>query len=125
MAAEDSLPYSPAVFVTPPFPGYTSGHATVSGACSKAIELFTGSDEYGFFEARRHCELTEDEPGEMVKLDLPTWSSVAEMAALSRAMGGYHIPVDNEVGLEVGRNIAVWSWPRYQAYFNGTAAVLE
>jgi hypothetical protein len=47
------------------------------------------------------------------------------MAALSRAMGGYHIPTDNIVGLEVGRKIAVWSWPKYQAYFNGTARVKE
>ncbi len=35
-------------FSTPLFPGYTSGHATVSGACSKSLELFTGSDAYGF-----------------------------------------------------------------------------
>jgi hypothetical protein len=50
----------------------------------------------------------------MVTLDLPTWSATAGMAALSRAMGGYHIPIDNEVGLAVGRRIAVWSWPVYQ-----------
>ncbi len=123
MPAEEWHPYSPYVFITPPFPGYTSGHATVSGACSKAIELFTGSDEYGFFEQRRHCELTEEDPGDMITLDLPTWSAVAEMAALSRAMGGYHIPVDNHVGLAVGREIAQWSWPKYKAYFDGTAKV--
>lgn len=121
MPSEEWHPYSPYVFITPPFPGYTSGHATVSGACSKALELFTGSDEYGFFEQRRHCELTERDGGEMVMLDMPTWSSTAEMAALSRAMGGYHIPIDNEVGLEVGRKLAMWSWPKYQAYFEGTA----
>ena len=45
------------------------------------------------------------------------------MAALSRAMGGYHIPLDNDVGLKVGREIAGWSWPKYQEYFNGTARV--
>ncbi len=121
MPAEDWHPYSPHVFITPPFPGYTSGHATVSGACAKMLELFTGTDEYGFFEQRRHCELTEKDAGDMVTLNLPTWSATAEMAALSRAMGGYHIPIDNNVGLEVGRKIANWSWPKYQAYFDGTA----
>lgn len=119
--AEEWSPYSPAVFVTPPFPGYTSGHATVSGACSKTLELFTGSDEYGFVEQRRHCELTENNAGEMMTLDLPTWSATAELAALSRCLGGYHIATDNNVGLRVGREIAVWSWPKYQAYFDGTA----
>ncbi len=121
MPAESWHPYSPYVFVTPPFPGYTSGHATVSGACSKTLELFTGSDHYGFAERRKHCELTENNAGDLVTLDLPTWSATAEMAAQSRALGGYHIPIDNNVGLRVGREIAVWSWPKYQAYFSGTA----
>jgi hypothetical protein len=125
VAAEEWSPYSPAIFVTPPFPGYTSGHATVSGACAKMLELYTGSDEYGFIEQRRHCELTESSPGEMIKLELPTWSATAEMAALSRCLGGYHIATDNNVGLRVGREIAVWSWPTYKAYFDGTAKVRE
>ena len=123
MPGEEWHPYSPQVFITPPFPGYTSGHATVSGACAKVIELFTGSDAYGFLERRKHCELTEKDGGEMMTLELKTWSATAEMAALSRAMGGYHIPIDNNVGLDVGRKLAVWSWPKYQEYINGTASV--
>lgn len=123
MPAEEWHPYSPPSFITPPFPGYTSGHATVSGVCAKSLELFTGSDTYGFAERRKHCEMTEKAAGDEVTLDLPTWSATAEMAAVSRAMGGYHIPVDNDVGLQVGRAIAVWSYPKYLAYFNGTAAV--
>lgn len=121
MPGEEWHPYSPQSFVTPPFPGYTSGHATVSGGCAKMIALFTGSDKYGFAERRRHCEMTEKDGGELMTLDLPTWSGTAEMAAKSRALGGYHIPVDNDVGLKVGREIADWSWPKYQAYFDGTA----
>ena len=31
-------PYSPGTFVTPPFPGYVSGHSTVSGACAKMLD---------------------------------------------------------------------------------------
>ena len=121
--AEEWCPYSPQSFITPPFPGYTSGHATVSGACAKTIALFTGSDEFGFIERRKHCELTEKNAGEMMTLDLKTWSGTAEMAALSRAMGGYHIPVDNDVGLKVGRELAAWSFPKYQEFFNGAAKV--
>jgi hypothetical protein len=123
MPGEQWHPYSPQSFVTPPFPGYTSGHATVSAACARVIQLFTGSEKYGFIERRKHCELTEKSGGELMTLDLPTWDATAEMAALSRAMGGYHIPIDNNVGLDVGRKIAVFSWPKYQEYFNGTATV--
>lgn len=123
MAADDWHPYSPYVFITPPFPGYTSGHATVSGACAKVLELFTGSDVYGAKEVRRCCILTEDDHGDTTTLDLPTFSATAEMAARSRAMGGYHIPIDNDVGLRIGRELAVWSWPKYRQYFDGTATV--
>ena len=45
------------------------------------------------------------------------------MAALSRALGGYHIPIDNNVGLRVDRDISVWSWSIYQEYSNGAAKV--
>lgn len=121
MPAEEWHPYSPLSFITPPFPGYTSGHATVSGACAKILELFTGSDHFGALERRRCCELTEQHAGEQVALELPTFSATAEMAARSRALGGYHIPIDNDVGLAVGRELATWSWPRYEALWNGTA----
>ncbi len=121
MPAEEWHPYSPEVFITPPFPGYTSGHATASGAAAKILELFTGSDKFDFYAIRKCCELTEKVYGDEVRLELPTFTAVAEMAALSRAMGGYHIPIDNEVGLKVGRQVAAYSWPKYQAYFKGTA----
>src|SRR5829696_6867342 len=52
-------PYSPAVFITPPFPGYVSGHSTVSAASAKTLELFTASDNFGATEVRHAGELTE------------------------------------------------------------------
>ncbi len=137
--AEQWLPYSPAVFVTPPFPGYTSGHATASGGAARILEHFTGSDEYGAVAIRNVGELTEDEfttaqmqavdgkpaadlpESKEIRLPLPTFTATAEMAAVSRLWGGYHIRADNEVGLELGRKVADYSWPKYQAYFNGTA----
>jgi hypothetical protein len=141
--AEEWHPYSPTTFVTPPFPGYTSGHATASGAASKILELFTGSDRYECVAVRKAGELTElgcsvpqmqardGKPAaelkddREVRLPLPTFSATAEMAALSRAMGGYHIATDNNVGLEVGRKVAAATWPKYRALFDGTAAVRD
>lgn len=139
--AEKWHPYSPSTFVTPPFPGYTSGHATVSGACAKTLELFTGSDRFNEVENRSAGNLTEpgftcaqiqmvdgkltvDESAACdVALRFPTFSATAEMAALSRLMGGYHIRTDNEVGLEVGRKVAKHIWPKFQKQFDGTAEV--
>jgi hypothetical protein len=138
--AEEWRPYSPATFVTPPFPGYTSGHATVSGAGAKMLELFTGSDRFGDVEKRKAGALTEPgfecrvimmrdgklPPGHEkmscnVALALPTFTATGEMAAVSRLWGGYHIRTDNETGLIVGRKIAKYEWPKIQAYFDGTA----
>jgi hypothetical protein len=142
MPGEQWKPYSPATFVTPPFPGYLSGHSTVSGAAAKTLELFTGSDRFGDVEQRQAGALTEPgfdckiimmRDGKMpaghdkltcdVALALPTFTATAEMAAVSRLWGGYHIRTDNEVGLVVGRKIAQYEWPKIQEYFNGTAAV--
>lgn len=135
--AERWHPYSPATFVTPPFPGYPSGHSTVSGGCSKMLELITGSDRFGTFERHMAGEWTE--PGFSVRamqgvdgapaedlpedpevvLKLPTFSATAEMAGISRVMGGYHIQADNVEGLALGRRIAEHTWPKYQALFEG------
>jgi hypothetical protein len=126
--AELWRPYSPSTFPTPPFPGYPSGHATASAAAAGILASFTGSDRYDCVAIRVAGELTEPKLfGEKreVRLKLPTFTATAEMAAVSRAMGGYHIPTDNHVGLELGRKIAAWSWPKYQAYFEGTAVIRD
>jgi hypothetical protein len=138
LPAEKWHPYSPATFVTPPFPGYTSGHATVSGACAKMLELFTGSNTLNEVEKRHAGALTEPDfkcsQIQMVNgkltvdqqasceavLELPTFTETAEMAALSRLMGGYHIRTDNEVGVRVGRKVGEHLWPKFQALFEGS-----
>jgi len=58
-----------------------------------------------------------------VTLKLPTFTATAEMAGISRVMGGYHIQADNVAGLDVGRKVAVYVWPQVRAYFDGTATV--
>lgn len=55
-----------------------------------------------------------------VVLKLPTFSATAEMAGISRVMGGYHIQADNVAGLELGRKVAKYDWAVIQSYFDGT-----
>ena len=55
------------------------------------------------------------------ELKLPTFTATAEMAGISRVLGGYHIQADNIEGLALGRKVAQFTWPRIQAYFDGTA----
>jgi hypothetical protein len=137
--AEQWVPYSPASFVTPPFPGYVSGHSTVSAAAARTLALFTGSDRFDDEERRRAGALTEQgadhahamatdgvpsTAGEAacdVLLPLPTFTATAELAGLSRVMGGYHLQVDNVEGLALGRKVADADWERTRALFAGTA----
>ncbi len=118
--AEYWHPYSPANFVSPPFPAYVSGHSTISGACAKILELYTGSDRFGEIEIRKPGIITET-PGDPVSLPLPTFTATADMAGISRVMGGYHIQADNIAGLKMGRDIAQYLWSDvFQKYFDGT-----
>ena len=139
LPADEWHPYSPFTFVTPPFPGYVSGHSTVSAAAAATLALFTGSDHFGCVARRRAGSLTEPrcEVGVMqaregilsgepdaradTELALPTFSATAEMAGISRVMGGYHIQADNVAGLELGRKVAAYDWPRIRAWIDGTA----
>lgn len=66
--------------VTPPFPGYVSGHATASGAAAAVIEA--------------HVPAAADHA-----------MRLAEEAALSRLYGGIHFRHDNEQGLRLGIEI--------------------
>jgi hypothetical protein len=139
LPAEQWLPYSPANFVTPPFPGYVSGHSTVSGGSGRFLELFTGSDRFGYEESWTVGSLTEPGPacdriqrseGQPpppadlsceVLISLPTFTETAEMAGFSRVLGGFHIQADNIAGLTTGRQIADHDWEIVNSYFDGTA----
>ncbi|MFC4221547.1 vanadium-dependent haloperoxidase [Flagellimonas marina] len=110
-------PYSPDTFLCPPFPSYTSGHSTISGGCAEALKLWTGSDEFGSEVELVAGAMTEpDNLGDTVTLKFPTFSKTAEMAGISRVLGGYHIQADNIAGLELGRDVAREAWKFYKKH---------
>ena len=113
-------PYSPDTFLCPPFPSYTSGHSCVSGACSEALRLFTGDDRFGESVDLIPGVLTEpDNLGKPVTLHFPTFTETANMAGLSRVLGGYHIQSDNIEGLSLGRKVAGRVWQTYLEHTEG------
>ena len=117
MKGQDWRPYSPDAFLCPAFPAYVSGHSTVSGACSEALRLFTGADTFGEEIKWVPGHLTEpDRLGDTVVLKLNTFTGTADMAGISRVIGGYHIQADNVEGLALGRKVGneVFKW--YQGH---------
>jgi membrane-associated phospholipid phosphatase len=73
--------FRPAILITPPFPGYPSGHAAISGTMAEIYSYFF-PDEKELFRQK------------------------AKEAAESRFQAGIHFRTDNEVALELGRKVA-------------------
>ncbi|KAI9002557.1 phosphatidic acid phosphatase type 2/haloperoxidase [Hyaloraphidium curvatum] len=88
------------LLVTPPFPAYTSGHSTFSGAASNAIRGFFGTDNVPF-------TAPTDFPG-IAPRSFASLSSAADEAGMSRIYGGIHVSSDNVKGLAMGRAIGTY-----------------
>ena len=73
--------FRPAILITPPFPGYPSGHAVLSSAMAEIYSYFF-PDEKDVFRQK------------------------AKDAAESRFQAGIHFRTDNEVALELGKKVA-------------------
>jgi hypothetical protein len=117
MAGKDWRPYSPDVFVCPPFPSYVSGHSTISGGCSEILKWYTGSDTFGEKVKVKPGMMTEPEiNADSIVLNFTTFTETANMAGISRVMGGYHIQADNIAGLDLGRNVAAEVWKFYKKH---------
>ena len=121
MKGQEWRPYSPDTFLCPPFPSYVSGHSCISGGCSKALELFTGNDYFGERVQLVPGAMTEtNNLGDTVTIEFPTFTETANMAGISRVLGGYHIQADNVAGLELGRNVGKFVFGKVQEHINGT-----
>lgn len=83
---------------TPPFPAYTSGHSSFSGAAAAALADFFGTDEVAF------ATTSDGLPG--TTRSFRRFSDAAAEAGMSRVYGGIHWQFDNAAGLRCGREIA-------------------
>ncbi len=121
MPGNEWRPYSPETFLCPPFPAYVSGHSAVSGACAETLRLFTGDDHFGYEVQLVPGALTEpDNLGDTVTLVFPTFTETANVAGMSRVLGGYHIQSDNLEGLAMGRKVAGAVWRKYLYHTGST-----
>jgi len=51
-----------------------------------------------------------------IELYFPTFTEAAEMAGISRVLGGYHIQADNIEGLILGRKVAHQAYDFYKKH---------
>jgi hypothetical protein len=83
---------------TPPFPSYTSGHSTFSGAGATVLAKFFGADDLEFTVG------TDGIPG--TQRSYKGFWAAAQEAGKSRVYGGIHYECDNREGLALGKAVA-------------------
>jgi membrane-associated phospholipid phosphatase len=105
IADADWLPF----LKTPPFPSYTSGHSTFSGAASTILtELF--GDGVSFEDTNDTHPSSEMRPlaaAQIQRRHFESFKQAAEEAGASRIYGGIHFQFDNTAGLELGKNVGL------------------
>jgi hypothetical protein len=84
---------------TPPFPEYTSGHSTFSGAAAAVLRVFFDRDQCNFVVG------SDDLPG--VTRRYTRFSRAAIESGMSRIYGGIHFMSGNLHGLACGEHIGV------------------
>ena len=134
---------------TPGFPGFFSGHTAVAAAGLEVMARVFGDDVpvsancemlgaglsnveprvavggRGYIPGvtdvpNRGPATVGYSPANDTTLCWPTWSKLGEMVGDSRFYGGIHIPIDNSVGLTVGRDMGRRMFEYVQRVVNGT-----
>jgi hypothetical protein len=116
---------------TPPFPAYTSGHATMGGAIFKSLELFYGTNDFSVADAAigadpvtTQYDLHSNEAGGGGTRDFVRFTQVGPLGPLlenspegengmSRVYLGVHWLFDQQDGIALGNAIAEYAAGHY------------
>lgn len=85
---------------TPPFPTYTSGHSTFSGAGAAVLASYFGTDNISFVVA--------SETAGVADRAFTSFSGAAWESGVSRIYGGIHYGFDNTAGLSSGAAVGLF-----------------
>jgi hypothetical protein len=117
-------PYQAPTVVTPPFPEYTSGHSTFSGAARITLTAFTGGDTFGgqvTIKAGKSLFEPGKVPARDVVLKWKTFLDAADQAGMSRRYGGIHFKSGDTHGRAAGATIGWFAYDRAKSYWEGRA----
>lgn len=125
------IPYQQRTFVTPPFPGYSSGHSAFSRAAAEVLTRMTGSAYFpgGLAVARIATDGSgfrlAFEFGPSAPFDLPyaTYFDAADDAGVSRIFGGIHPAYDDFPARVLGSQVGLTAWQRANGLFGQPAAL--
>jgi membrane-associated phospholipid phosphatase len=102
-ATQPVLDWVPLI-TTPPFPTYTSGHSTFSGAAAGVLTAIYGEAVEFSSPMDPVATLPEGQKERLVR-GFASFQEAAEEAGMSRIYGGIHFNFDNTAGLEAGQSV--------------------
>ena len=122
MLAGNWTSYQRPTFVTPPFPGYVSGHSTYSRAGAEVMTRLTGSAYFPGGMAVYTCNqgqflVFEDGPSQTFDFQWATYYDAADNSGQSRIYGGIHPDFDDFLGRVLGSQVADKAEARALALF--------
>jgi hypothetical protein len=118
---EHWMPYQHPTFVSPPFAGYTSGHAAFGWSFKEVMEAYT-EDSFvpgGLMEWEVTTLPFDNPTSEPVYLQWATYQDVADDGGLGRLMCGVHPNVDSVASRPIGRTCGLMALKRAGEYFAG------
>lgn len=96
------------LITTPPFPAYTSGHSSFSGAAATVLTSLYGQNVPFASTSDNHTGLTQKPLSTSVTRQFSGFWDAANEASMSRVYGGIHFKFDCTVGLEAGQAIGAF-----------------
>ena len=117
-------PYQRPTFVTPPFPGYVSGHSTYSRGAAHVMTFMTGDEFWPGGMATFYCPMNaflvfEQGPSQDITLQWATYQDASDQTSLSRIWGGIHPGADDLPGRLIGEEIGPHAFCYSVRIFNG------
>jgi len=118
--ADNWLPYQRQTFVTPPFPGFVSGHSTFSRAAAEVLAGVTGSEYFpsGLCEYPAPNLHFESLLGEPFHFQWATYFDASDASGISRLYGGIHASYDDLPARVIGSKIGKKAVERAAQFFS-------
>lgn len=120
--ADEWVPYQLMGFVTPPFPGFVSGHATFARSAAEALTELTGTKFFpgglGEFDLLQGSNfLNEYGPSTDLTLQWASYFDASDASGLARNYGGIHPAADDLNGRDIGHLTGLAAWARARQLF--------
>lgn len=123
MLPDEWLPYQRLNFVTPPFPGYSSGHSCFGPAFGEVMQEMTEDSFFPGGLAQWTADTLPFElgPSSPVTLQWATYMDAGDVAGYGRLCAGVHPFADVRPSRLIGREIGKDAVKKAKEYFAGTA----